>query len=199
MRFAYAAAFLSYPVLIHAAVLLHRPWLQCVATVGAYAGLFFPLLIRGRRAAWLGLAAFAIVDYALISLGSGVYALCAPSIIVPGLVLSVFAPTLLPAREPLITRFARAEGLPLSVQQIAYTRIITWVWTLTVALLLLVTVGLLLAGALEAWSVFANFISYAVLGVLFIGEYLYRRYKFPQHAPNTFVAYLRSMAAYRLN
>ncbi|MDB5975556.1 MAG: hypothetical protein JWR07_2316 [Nevskia sp.] len=187
----------AYPVLIHLAVMLHRPWLQCVAVVCAYAAFFYPGLRAGRLPAWLGLSLFACADALLISLGHGIYALYLPSIIIPALVLSAFAPTLLPGRVPMITRIADAMGGPLSAAQVSYTRNVTWVWVVTLGLILLVTLSLLLLWSPEAWSVFANFISYALLAVLFVGEYGYRRMRFPQHTPLSFRAFLRSVTSYR--
>jgi len=189
--------FLAYPVLVHLAVVMHRPWLQCAAVVCAYMAFFYAPLRAGRLPAWLGLALFAAADYLLISLGDGAYALYLPSIVIPALVLSAFAPSLLPGRVPLITRIAASISGPLSSEQTRYTRSVTWLWVVSLSLILLVTVGLLLLWSAEAWSVFANFISYAVLALLFVGEYGYRRLRFPQHTPLNFRAFLRSVSSYR--
>ncbi|MDR3414689.1 MAG: hypothetical protein P4L83_00750 [Nevskia sp.] len=188
---------LAYPLLVHLAVLWHRPWLQCAALVCAYTALFYRPLRAWRPSAWLGLALASVCAYLLVSAGDGLYALYLPSIAIPCLVLSAFAPSLLPGRVPLITRIADSMSGPLSPEQVRYTRAVTWVWTVTVGSMLLVTVGLLLFGSVEAWSVFANFLSYALLGALFAGEYAYRRLRFPEHTPMTFRAFLRSVTSYR--
>jgi uncharacterized membrane protein len=193
----YVPLLFAYPLLIHLAVLWHRPWLQYAAVVCAYSALFFQPLKARRRVAWLGMGLVAVGDFALINAGDGMYALYAPSVIVPSLALSAFAPSLLPMRVPLITRIADSIGGPLSPQQIRYTRAVTWVWTVVIGAVLLMTLGLLLFGSVQAWSLFANFLSYLVLGALFVGEYAYRRIKFPEHAPADFRAFLRSMASYR--
>ena len=191
------ALFLCYPVLIHLAVVLQRPWLQCAAVVCAYTGFFYVPLRAGRLPAWLGLAAFAAADLLLIYAGGGAYALYLPSIIMPALVLSAFAPSLLPGRVPLITRIAASMDGPLSPERSRYTRSVTWVWVLMLSLILLVTVSLILLWSPAAWSIFANFISYALLALLFVGEYGYRRLRFPEHAPLNFRAFLRSVSSYR--
>lgn len=189
--------FLAFPLLTHLAVVLQRPWLQCAAVVCAYAAFFYAPLRAGRLPAWLGLAAFAGADALLVRLGHGAYVLYLPSMLVPALVLSAFAPTLLPGRVPLITRMATAMDGPLSPEQARYTRGVTWLWVLTLGLILLLTAALLLFWSPRAWSVFANFISYAVLAALFAGEYGYRRLRFPERTPLNFRAFLRSVSSYR--
>jgi len=189
--------FIAYPVLVHLAVVMHRPWLQCVAVACACAGFVYAPLRSGSLPAWLGLVLFAAADFLLISLGDGAYTLYLPSIVIPALVLSAFAPSLLPGHVPLITRMAESIDGPLSPEQTRYTRAVTWVWTVALCLILLVTLSLLLLWSAEAWSVFANFLSYILLAVLFVGEYGYRRWRFPQHTPLNFRAFLRSVSSYR--
>lgn len=189
--------FFAYPVLTHLAVVMQQPWLQCAAVACAYVALFYAPLRAGRAPAWLGLAGFAGVDALLIGIGHGAYVLYLPSIVVPALVLSAFAPTLLPGRVPLITRIAAAMDGPLSPEQARYTRSVTWLWVFTLGLILLVTLALLLLWSPRAWSVFANFISYILLGLLFLGEYGYRRRRFPERTPLNFRAFVRSVSSYR--
>ncbi len=187
----------GFPLLSHLAVMLQRPWLQCAAVVCAYVALFLQPLVEGKLKAWAGLLLFAAADLVALEMGHGAYALYLPSIIIPCLMLSTFAPSLLPGREPLITSIAESISGPLSLEQRGYTRGVTWVWTTTVALILLVTLGLLLFWSPQAWSVFANFLSYLVLGALFAGEYAVRRVRFPDKTPLSFRDFLRSVSSYR--
>jgi uncharacterized membrane protein len=163
----------------------------------AYAALFFDPLYKGRIGAWAGLALFTTVDLVLIHFGGGIYALYLPSVLIPCMMLAGFAPSLLPGREPLITRIAESISGPLSPEQRRYTRGVTWVWALTILGILLVTVALLLFATPQAWSLFANFISYLVLGTLFAGEYAVRRIRFPERTPLNFRDFLRSVSSYR--
>ena len=43
----------------------------------------------------------------------------------------------------------------------------------------------------ELWSLFTNLLNYLVVGTLFGGEYLYRRYRFRDHDHPSFPEYLR--------
>jgi uncharacterized membrane protein len=188
---------LGYPLLVHLAVMLQRSWLQSAAVLCAYAGFLYKPLRGGSLPAWLGLLLCGAVDYLLIRIGGGAYTLYLPSIIIPCLVLSAFAPSLMPGQVPLITRIAEAMDGPLSPERQRYTRAVTWLWSVVLVLIVLVTIGLLLLWSPEAWSVFANFLSYCLLGALFVGEYGYRRLRFPQNAPLNFRAFLRSVSSYR--
>ena len=188
--------FFGFPLLSHLAVMLGRPWLQCAAVACAFAALFFDPLYKGRIAAWAGLLLFTIVDLVLIKLGGGLYALYLPSVLIPCMMLAGFAPSLLPGRVPLITRIAESIH-PLSPEQRRYTRGVTWVWALTILGILLITLALLLFSTPQAWSLFANFISYLVLGALFAGEYAVRRIRFPERTPLNFRDFLRSVSSYR--
>jgi uncharacterized membrane protein len=187
----------AFPLLSHLAVALHQPWLQCASLACAYAGVFLDPLRRGRAGAWLGLAALVGADLALQRLGQGAYLLYLPSLFIPALVLSAFAPTVLPGRVPLVTRIADSVNGPLSSAQLRYTRVVTWVWIITLVGILLTSAGLMLFWSREAWSLFANFISYLLLGALFLGEFLVRRVRFPDKTPRSLRDFLRSMSSYR--
>jgi uncharacterized membrane protein len=113
-----------------------------------------------------------------------------------------FARSLRAGRTPLIERIVRAlhpDALAIP-GVIAYARSATLLWA--VLLLALATVNAVLAlvavpgGLLAAlgvaapfrvsdgqWSLFANGINYAVIGLVFVGEYAWRRRRFPQPTP----------------
>lgn len=187
----------ALPLLTHLAVVWRRSDLQCAGLVCAGAAMFFPSLRAGRLRAWLGLGLAAAADWWLLHADGGAYVLYLPSLLIPCLALSAFAPTLLPGRMPLITRVAEAADGPLSTAQRSYTRYVTWLWTVALALILAVTLGLLLFRSVHAWSVFANGLSYLLLGALFVGEYAVRRLRFPEKAPLNLRAFVRSVSSYR--
>jgi uncharacterized membrane protein len=95
------------------------------------------------------------------------------------LLLWVFGRTLLRGREPLVTAFAhRIEGtIPPEVE--AYTRRVTTAWCLFFGAQLLLSVTLLGVAALDTWSLFVNVLSFPLVVVMFVAEYLYRRARFP--------------------
>lgn len=113
-----------------------------------------------------------------------------------------FARSLRAGRTPLIERIVRAlhpEALDVP-GVVAYARNVTLLWAVLLLALALVNAvlallavpgGLLAALGVAApfrvsdaqWSVFANGINYAVIGLVFVGEYAWRRRRFPQPTP----------------
>lgn len=89
-----------------------------------------------------------------------------------------FYRTLRPGSEPLITRVARMEHPDLPADMARHARMLTWVWSL--CFMLLFAVALLLAPLLQLdmWSRWVHGLGYFVPGVLFLGEYAYRHYRF---------------------
>jgi uncharacterized membrane protein len=90
----------------------------------------------------------------------------------------LFAKTLLPGSEPLVTRIARLERGELSLELIAYTRRVTWVWAGFLLLVTLESILLATYTSVETWSLFANMLNYVFIGALFAAEYIYRINRF---------------------
>ena len=86
----------------------------------------------------------------------------------------VFGRTLMAGREPLCTRFARVIHGTLRADVERYTRRITLVWTVFFATLATVSIALYAAGALEAWSVLANVLTWLLVASMFAIEYAVR-------------------------
>jgi uncharacterized membrane protein len=98
----------------------------------------------------------------------------------------VFGLTLRPGQDALITRFARLEhatALPASVER--YTRRLTVLWTAFFAAMATTTVVLEIVASRTVYSLFANVINWLLLFAFLVGEYRYRRIRFPgyQHKP----------------
>jgi uncharacterized membrane protein len=114
---------------------------------------------------------------------------------------------------PLIERIVRAlnDGQVHHPDVPAYAR--AWTRSWAVLLLSLATLNLLLAllatpsGLLHAfgitpvpavplavWSLFANFLNYAIVAIVFVAEYVYRGRRFPRHDYGGFVGFLRRIA-----
>ncbi len=85
---------------------------------------------------------------------------------------------------PLIEHFARMIKADLSAPEQAHCRSWTAVWG--VYLLVLAAIGLVLAGfaTLTVWTVYVGIVSYALVGVLFIIEYVVRKISFRDYGRN---------------
>ena len=93
----------------------------------------------------------------------------------------LFARTLLPRHEPMVSRFARIERGCLEPDLVPYTRRLTWVWVVFFVAMALVSGALALFGPRAAWVWFTGVGNYAGVVILFVGEYFYRRHRFAHY------------------
>lgn len=126
-----------------------------------------------------------------------------------------FARSLRAPREALITRIVAAlhacAPRELAPELYRYTRSLTALWALVLALLTAVNAGLALIAVPDGllarlghapspsitqaqWSWFANIVNYGVIGAMFAGEYLVRRRRFHDRPETGFFDFLRRMA-----
>ncbi len=182
---------MGYPLAVHAAVVLKLP-LVGFSVLLAVIVLHLSVWALGRGqnnqrtpwAVWLGMS----VVVGLITVAvrwDPTYALFLPPVLINLLLLVVFARSLLPGCEPLITRVARLERDRLPPALINYTRRLTWVWTAFFAAMMLESVLLAAYTSLEVWSLFTNILNYVFVAALFVGEYIYRgiRFRGYRHTP----------------
>ena len=186
---------LAYPVLVHLAVMLQQPLLQwlalcCLVAIPLYQG-----LRAGRVQSWLLFIALAAALLLLTRAGGGRYALYIPPVILPAIGAWFFGRSLRSGEVPLITRIARASrGDTLPEELVPYTRGVTWLWTLTLASMALLSVALAAFAPLELWSLFTNFLNYLILAAIFPLEYLWRRLRFRHLEHPGFIGYIRMVA-----
>ena len=95
------------------------------------------------------------------------------------LLAALFGVSLTRGRESLCTRLAEAVRGSLDSEVVRYTRKVTWAWTLFFLGMSLVSAVLFLFGTIEAWSVFANFLSLPLVLLMFVAEHLVRLHTLP--------------------
>jgi len=105
----------------------------------------------------------------------------------------LFGRTLARGRVPLIARFALMEQGTLSGELAAYTRVLTWLWTLLFAAAALASLLLALSGSRDAWSLFTNLVNYVLVVALFLGELAYRRLRFRNYRHQSPLQLLRNV------
>jgi uncharacterized membrane protein len=200
---------IAYPIVAHMAVVT-RNVVVTAASLAVLASLFLlPRLVTRSLFAWCVLP---VAIAALLFLVHS-HAAWLPLYITPVVVnifgAWIFGHTLAPGKVPLIERLARLlhEGDGISDDIVRYARKVTIVWmlflsclavlNLTLALLAEPNGLLLIMGVrpwvtvpVEVWSLFANFIDYAMAGVLFLAEYAYRQRKFPLQPYRNFFDFL---------
>lgn len=172
------ASGLAYPFLVYWVLVQQHPWFGLVLTLAAMFGLC--MCLPGRRAkvaaivGALGLVAVAVAVAAPASL------LFLPPVCVNLGLAWFFGHTLAPGREALITRFARLEPTQPDPRILAYTRRLTWVWTVFFLVMAGTSVAMAAFGAREAWVWFTAVGNYLCVVALFAIEYGYRRWRFPR-------------------
>lgn len=90
-----------------------------------------------------------------------------------------FARTLGSGREPMCSYFARMMDGPLTPSLARYTRQVTKAWAVFFALMAATSTLLFVTVAQSTWSVFANFFTAPLIGLMFVLEYGARRYLLP--------------------
>jgi uncharacterized membrane protein len=112
---------------------------------------------------------------------------------------SVFGVTLARGRQPLCTRFAEVVHGSLTPEEVRYSRQVTLAWTLFLLAISLVSSALFFFVSIEVWSVFANFLSFPLILLMFVVEYLIRLRKLPHQKKHSIMdgvlAYWRTPAA----
>ena len=116
-----------------------------------------------------------------------------PPILINALLAWLFGRTLVRGRVPLIARFAMLEQGTLSAELAAYTRTLTWLWTLLFIAAALLSVALAMSGHRDAWSLFTNFLNYLLVAALFLGEFFYRKLRFRNYQHHSPLQLLRNV------
>jgi uncharacterized membrane protein len=171
-------------VLVVALLCLYTFASHVAATGGAvaYAWLAWSSLVIGVALAlpWKAGLAFALAFLGPVPWLPSDALLKVPPVVIYLALAAWFGRTLLPGREPLISRFASLERGELEPVLARYTRRLTAVWTAFFVAMALLSAALALAADGETWSIFTNGVNYLLMAVLFLGEYVYRRLRYSE-------------------
>jgi len=112
---------------------------------------------------------------------------------------AVFGVTLARGRQALCTRFAEVVHGSLSPEEVRYSRQVTLAWTLFFLAISLISSVLFFFVSIEVWSVFANFLSFPLILLMFVVEYGIRLRKLPHQKKHSILdgmlAYWKTPAA----
>ena len=95
--------------------------------------------------------------------------------------LYFFGRTLKSDREALITGFARRAHGTLPPYTESYTRQVTMAWCVFFAAQVLLSAILFFIAPVDTWSLFVNVLSFPLIVLMFIAEYLFRITRFPDY------------------
>lgn len=183
----------AWPLSLHVAILMDaQDWApRLTALAAALAALLWALAVRRPHA--LFCAAGIIASLAWLMLTAPMLLLFSPPVAINAALALVFGASLRPQHEPVISIFARFEQGKLPPDLVRYTRQLTWIWTTLFTAMAAITLILALAGAIKTWSLFANIVNYALVALLFVGEFLYRRWRFRHYHHATLAELARNV------
>jgi uncharacterized membrane protein len=164
--------------------------LQVFALAFLAAAIQYPGLRQGNLFSWGVLLLTVLASLWLASMDLARYVLYLPPIIIPLLIWSGFIRTLLPGQVPLVTAIGEQVHGELPPELERYTRRVTVLWAAVLAALALWAALLPWLGSELLWSVFSNFVNYGLVAVLFVAEYIYRRWRFRYFEQPSFRQYL---------
>jgi uncharacterized membrane protein len=180
------AGVLALPLAVHALILADRAGPIAVSVGWAMAAVTALVFIRAGGAAGIELGAvLGAVALGWYASASGPYAVFVPPVAMNLILLWFFGRTLVPGREPLVSSIARFVRGTLEPEVERYTRRVTWAWCGFFAANAAISLALAAAAPLEAWSLYANVLTYPLIALMFAAEYAYRRQRFPalEHVP----------------
>ena len=143
----------------------------------------FALVVAAVALAWLGMRDSVPVLSAIP------HAMCHAGL------LALFAASLAPGREAIITRVARQVRGPLPDNVLRYTRRVTLAWCVFFAAQLLTSLLLFLFAPVAIWSMFVNLLNLPLILAMFGAEYLYRQLHYPLQSHDRAGAFLRMVGA----
>lgn len=163
-----------------------------------------PMLVAIALGAWRAgqrpLAALAALALAALCVQAGLHRPLSASLLYlaqhagVNLFLAVgFGSTLRPGHQPLITALAaRVHGPRFTPAMAAYTRKLTWAWTLYFVAMVLLSLGLYAWASFDTWALFANLLTPLAVALMFGGEFLLRYWLHPEFERSTMAEAIRS-------
>jgi uncharacterized membrane protein len=185
-----AVLIIAYPICCHFAVTLGEPQLQLLALLLLSLGLTFKGILQKSGFSLLVMAAITAISLAVYLLGQARAMLYLPPVALPLLMWSVFYRTLGKDQIPLLTRMAKAVHGELSPALQTYTRQVTAAWSYLFAAMTVFSALLPLVASEAVWSLCTNFLNWGVIGIVFIGEFIYRQWTFRSIDQPNFWQYL---------
>lgn len=197
---------LLVPVVAHLALVTHRGMALAGVLIGVQAALvtwialssitlsplaLSPMTGRALRAGACGMVFLGVLLLALRTGGGPVVAAAVPHAMAYIALLAVFAASLRPGREPVITILARRSRGHLPPEIVRYTRRVTWAWCWFCLAQLGGSLALLLLAPLAVWSLFINLCNLPLVGVMLGAEYVYRQWRHAARPPERLIDMLR--------
>ncbi len=165
-----------------ALITLSYPFLVYWGIHNYEASLLLPLLalilllrwLAGKRGADRQVIVISVIGIALITVVAGAQQglLLYPVLVNAGL-LAIFGSSLF-ARQTVIEKLARIKEPDLPPEGVAYTRRVTQVWCVFFLANGVASAAITIWGTEQLWMIYNGFISYILIGLLVVGEWIVR-------------------------
>jgi len=183
---------LVYLALVHATIWFQLTGLEPIAVGLLGLIVLYPWLRLGRYWPIPILLLIVAVGWLCAQQGLGLLPIFVLPLAIYALLAAFFGRSLLPGQTALISRMAIAIRGPQPDFMLKYTRKITLVWT--VFFVVCAICSLVLAYVdIRYWSLFTNVIAHLLTGSLFLVEFAWRRWHYPNHSHTDFISFIRDL------
>jgi uncharacterized membrane protein len=122
-----------------------------------------------------------------------------PYLTVYVVLLWLFGRTLAAGRQPLVTRLATHVHGELPAPMLRYTRQVTWAWCIFFAAMATTSTLLFLLAPLPVWSMFNNLLNLPLVVAMYLGEYAWRLWRFPDFSHASIATVFRAFRNFDFN
>jgi uncharacterized membrane protein len=190
------------PVAAHLALVMQRGMALASMLVAVQAALVTWIALSSvaspvLRAGACGVVCAGVLFLSRFTAGGPVVAAAVPHAMAYLALLALFAASLQPGREAVITILARRSRGRLSAEIVRYTRRVTWAWGWFFVAQLVCSLTLLLFFPLYVWSLFINLCNLPLVGVMLCAEYVYRQWRHAARPPERLIDMVRIVRTFR--
>jgi uncharacterized membrane protein len=184
------------PPAAHFALAMHRGMMLAGILIAVQAVLVTWIALssiagRALRAVACGVSVLGVLGLSRFTDGGPLVATAVPHAMAYLALLVVFAASLQPGREAVITILARKSRGRLPADIVRYTRRVTWAWCWFFVAQLVGSLALLLFAPLYVWSLFINLCNLPLIGVMLCTEYVYRQWRHAARPPERMIDMVR--------
>lgn len=125
------------------------------------------------------------------------YLLFLPPILILFSLFILFSQSLTAGKTPLISLYAKLLGDKLEERHLRYNRSLTILWSVFFFVMTTSSILLALFSSIGNWSLFTHVISYLLIGIFFIVEFMYRKHHFAGEIEGGFFQFISKIIKIR--
>ena len=195
-------ALLLAPVAAHLALVMHYGMTLAGILIAVQAVLvtwiaLSSVISRALRVGACGAIFLGVLLLSRFTDGGPVVAASVPHAMAYLALLALFAASLQPGREAVVTILARKSRGRLPAEVVRYTRRVTWAWCWFFVAQLVGSLTLLLFAPLHVWSLFINLCNLPLVCVMLCAEYGYRQWRHAARPPERLIDMFRIVRTIR--